>query len=78
MIEKLRLLKYLKPCYLGKEIDKKIIYNKIGNEEKEIFKRYIDKITIKYNIKPELIGLIPYKSELEDYSEIQIMEIKLK
>lgn len=77
MIEKSKLLKYLEPCYVGKEIDKKLIYNKIGNEEKEIFKRYVDKIIIKYNIKPKLIGLIPYKLELEDYSEIQIIEIKI-
>lgn len=77
MLERLKVLSYLRSYYKEKEIKKELFYSKISNEDKEIFDRYIDKIKLMYSIKPKLNSLNTYKTDKEDYSEIQIIKISI-
>lgn len=77
MLEKLKVLSYLRPFYKGKEIKKELFYNKISNEDKKIFDRYIDKIKLMYSIKPKLNRFNAYRTDKEDYSEIQIIKVSI-
>lgn len=77
MSERTKRLNYLNPCYVGKKIEKELNLNRISNEDNEIFRKFVNSVIIKYVIKPQKIGLKEYKTDQEDYSEIQIIEINI-
>lgn len=63
-----------KSCYVGKEIKKDIIMEKLLNvDDKEIIKRFVNNFQIKYSIKAEYIN----KRAEENFEEIQIIEINI-
>lgn len=63
-----------KSCYVGKEIKKDIIMEKILNaDDKEIIKRFVNNLQIKYSIKAEYIN----KEAEENFEEIQVIEINV-
>lgn len=63
-----------KSSYVGKEIRKDIILNRLFNaEDKEIIERFVTNIYIKYSVKAENIN----KKAEKNFEEIQIIEINI-
>ena len=67
------IFEMFKTSYVGKEIKKDIILNKLSNnEDKEIIEKYANVFYIQYSIKAETI----HKKASNNFEEIQIIEIQ--
>lgn len=72
-------LKIPKSCAVGNTIFKKLFYDNadLNKTDRDMFTEQIDKIVWAYSFKPETINIKPYKDEEREYSEIEIIEVKL-
>lgn len=72
-------LKIPKSCEVGNTIFKKLFYDNadLNKTDRDLFTEQIDKIIWAYSFKPETINIKPYKDEEREYSEIEIIEVKL-
>lgn len=68
-----------KPCEVGNTIFKKLFYDNadLNKTDRDLFTEQIDKINWAYCFKPETINIKPYKDEVREYPEIEIIEVKL-
>ncbi len=72
-------LKIPKSCEVGNTIFKKLFYDNadLNKTDQNMFAAQIDKIIWAYSFKPETSNIKPYKDEEREYSEIEIIEVKL-
>lgn len=72
-------LKIPKSCEVGNTIFKKLFYDNanLNKTDRDLFTEQIDKIIWAYSFKPETINIKPYQDEEREYSEIEIIEVKL-
>lgn len=68
-----------KSCEVGNTIFKKLFYDNadLNKTDRDLFTEQIDKIIWAYSFKPETINIKPYQDEEREYSEIEIIEVKL-
>ncbi len=76
------LFKYMnvpRTCEVGNTIFKKLFYENadLGKADRELFTEQLDKIIWTYCLKPDTINIKPYKDEVREYAEIEIIEAKL-
>ncbi|NLW48462.1 MAG: DUF4391 domain-containing protein [Firmicutes bacterium] len=66
-------------CAVSNTIFKKLFYDNadLNKTDRDLFTEQIDKIIWAYSFKPETINIKPYKDEEREYSEIEIIEVKL-
>jgi len=66
-------------CEVGNTIFKKLFYENadLSPADKSLFTDTINKITWLYCLKPETINIRPYKDDIRDYSEIEIIEVEI-
>ena len=66
-------------CKIDNTIFKKMFYDNgdLGSADKELFTKGIDKIVWRYCLKPETIHIKPYKDEIREYPEIEVIEVAL-
>ena len=66
-------------CRLDKTIFKKMFYENaiMNSSDKETFKNHIDKITLKYSLKEEVLNIPKFNDEELNYDEIEIIEVNL-
>ena len=64
---------------IGKTIYKNIFYEKadLSASDKKLLMKTVDKITWIYCLQPETMNIPAYKDEERDYSEIEIIEVKV-
>lgn len=64
-------------CFVGSTIYKKLFYENadLSTSDKLLFTDTINKVTWLYCLKPETINIAPYKDEVRDYPEIEVIEI---
>ena len=72
-------MKIPKSCEVGNTIFKKLFYDNadLNKTDRDLFTEQIDKINWAYCFKPETINIKPYKDEVREYPEIEIIEAKL-
>lgn len=72
-------LKIPKSCEVGNTIFKKLFYDNadLNKTDRDLFTEQIDKIIWAYSFKPETINIKTYQDEEREYSEIEIIEVKL-
>ncbi|POO87834.1 DUF4391 domain-containing protein [Clostridium sp. 3-3] len=68
-----------KECRIDSTIFKKVFYENanMNSLDKDIFKKDIDKIILRYSLKEENINVPSYKDDEIDYEEIEIIEVNL-
>lgn len=78
-MENYKYLNIPKTCEVGNTIFKKLFYENanLSTSEKNLFTDSINKITWLYCLKPETINIKPYKDEMRDYLEIEVIEVEL-
>src|SRR5665647_2687680 len=66
-------------CEVGNTIFKKLFYENtdLPPAEKSLFTDTINKITWLYCLKPETINVQPYKDDIRDYPEIEVIEVEI-
>lgn len=66
-------------CKVDKIIEKNKFYNmdKIDDDYKTIFTNYVDEIKIKYSLKSDILGINKMQDKFQEYSEIEILEVKV-
>ena len=66
-------------CSVNNTIFKKLFYENgdLTGADKALFTEKIDKITWLYCLKPETIHIKPYKDEVREYQEIEVLEVVL-
>jgi len=66
-------------CFLGSTVFKNVFYDKaeLSTSDKKLFTEVIQKIRWLYSLKPDTIHIAPYKDEVRDYSEVEIIEVLL-
>ena len=66
-------------CRINKTVFKKMFYENstMNSLDKEIFKKDIDKITIKYSLKEEYLNIPQFNDDVLNYDEIEILEVNL-
>ena len=66
-----------KSCEVDSVIFKKHFYDNVelSANDKKLFIDVINKITWLYCLKPETINIQPYKDEIRDYPEIEVIEV---
>lgn len=66
-------------CRLDKTIFKKMFCENavMNSSDKETFKNHIDKITLKYSLKEEVLNIPKFNDEELNYDEIEIIEVNL-
>jgi len=66
-------------CKVGNTVFKKLFYDNadLTKADKELFTKQIDKIIWAYCFKPDTININPYRDELREYAEIEIIEVRL-
>jgi hypothetical protein len=66
-------------CLVGNTIFKKMFYENgdLSKADKSLFTEGIDKITWVYCLKPDTINIKPYKDEIREYAEIEVLDVKL-
>lgn len=64
-------------CFVGSTIYKKLFYENadLSTSDKLLFTDTINKVTWLYCLKPETINIAPYKDEVRDYPEIEVIEV---
>lgn len=67
------------PCFIGSTVYKKLFYENanLGSRDRALFIDTINKITWVYCLKPETINIFPYKDEVRDYPEIEVIEVDI-
>lgn len=67
-------------CELGNTIFKKFFYENasLNKADKELFIRSIDKIKWEYCLKNETINIKPFKDDIREYNELEILRIEIK
>ena len=67
-------------CELGSTVFKKFFYEnaKLNKSDRELFIRSIDKIKWEYCLKNETLNIKPFKDDIREYSEVEILKIELK
>jgi len=67
-------------CELGNTIFKKLFYEnaKLNRADKELFIRHVDKIKWNYCLKPINIPIKPFKDDIREYNEIEVITVKIK
>ena len=67
-------------CELGNTIFKKFFYENahLNRSDRELFIRSIDKIKWEYCLKNETINIKPFKDDIREYNEVEILKIELK
>lgn len=66
-------------CFIGNTIYKKLFYENadLSSSDKALFTEGISKITWLYCLKTENINIRPYKEDVRDYPEIEVIEVEL-
>lgn len=66
-------------CEVGNTIYKKLFYENadLNSSDKSLFADGISKITWLYCLKPEAINIQPYKDDIRDYPEIEVLEVEV-
>lgn len=66
-------------CSVNNTIFKKLFYEKgdLSGTDKALFTEKINKITWLYCLKPETIHIQPYKDEVREYLEFEVLEVVL-
>lgn len=66
-------------CFIGNTIYKKLFYENadLSSSDKALFTEGISKITWLYCLKTENINIRPYKDDVRDYLEIEVIEVEL-
>lgn len=66
-------------CKVDNVIYKKLFYENadLSAADKKLFTENIDKITWRYSLKPESCFVKPYKDEVREYGEVEIVEAAL-
>lgn len=66
-------------CMVGNTIYKKLFYENadLSTSDKALFIDSINKITWLYGLKPETINIQPYKDDMRDYPEIEVIEVEV-
>lgn len=66
-------------CAVDKTIYKKMFYDNadLSKTDKALFTNGIDKVTWVYCLKTESIPIQPYRDEVRDYPEIEVLEVAL-
>ena len=66
-------------CFIGSTIYKKLFYENadLSASDKSLFIDVIDKITWVYCLKPEIINIAPFKDDVRDYPEIEVIEVSV-
>lgn len=67
-------------CELGNTVFKKFFYEnaKLNRSDRDLFIQSIDKIKWEYCLKNETINIKPFKDDIREYSEVEILKIELK
>ncbi|MBP2046743.1 DUF4391 domain-containing protein [Methanobacterium aggregans] len=67
-------------CELGNTVFKKFFYEnaKLNRSDRDLFIQSIDKIKWEYCLKNETINIKPFKDDIREYSEVEILKIGLK
>ncbi|KAF5058139.1 hypothetical protein DSECCO2_349570 [anaerobic digester metagenome] len=67
-------------CELGSTVFKKFFYENayLNRSDRELFIRSIDKIKWEYCLKNETINIQPFKDDIREYGEVEILKIGLK
>ena len=68
-----------KSCEVGNTIFKKLFYENVdlSTGDKKLFIDGINKITWLYCLKTETINIQPYKDEVREYTEIEVIEVEI-
>lgn len=66
-------------CGVDKTIYKKMFYDNadLSKADKALFTDVIDKVTWLYCLKPERIPIRPYRDEVREYPEVEVLEVAL-
>ncbi|MDD3162259.1 MAG: DUF4391 domain-containing protein [Bacteroidales bacterium] len=66
-------------CKVDKTVFKKLFYENanLSTADKSLFTDIIDKVTWLYCLKPETINVQPFKDDIRDYPEIEVIEVVL-
>jgi len=66
-------------CFIGSTIYKKLFYENadLSASDKSLFTDVIDKITWVYCLKPETINIAPFKDDVRDYPEVEVIEVSV-
>ena len=66
-------------CFIGNTIYKKLFYENadLSSSDKALFTEGISKITWLYCLKTENINIRPYKDDVRDYPEIEVIEVEV-
>ena len=72
-----RFLNISDSCFIGNTIYKKLFYENadLASGDKSLFTDAINKITWVYCLKPETINIPPFKDQVRDYPEIEVIEV---
>jgi len=67
-------------CELGNTVFKKFFYEnaKLNRSDRDLFIQSIDKIKWEYCLKNETINIKPFKDDIREYGEVEILKIELK
>jgi nitroreductase len=76
LLEKLDLPK---SCRLGSTIFKKQFLNSgdLSSADKKLISKHIDKVIWQASLKPTTINIQPYKDDVREYGEVEVIEVKL-
>jgi hypothetical protein len=68
-----------KSCHVGNTVFKKLFYDSgdLNKTDKELFTEQIDKIIWTFCFKPDTINIMPYHDEQREYTEMEIIEVRL-
>ena len=68
-----------KSCEVGNTIYKKLFYENadLSTSDKALFTEGISKITWLYCLKPETINIQPYKDDVREYPEMEVIEVEV-
>lgn len=66
-------------CFIGNTIYKKLFYENVdlSTSDKSLFTDVIGKITWAYCLKPETINIPPFKDDVRDYPEVEVIEVSV-
>ena len=66
-------------CFIGSTVYKKLFYENgdLSAGDKSLFTDVIGKITWIYCLKPETINIPPFKDDVRDYPEIEVIEVTI-
>jgi len=67
-------------CLLGSTIFKKEFLNSrdLSFADKKVISKHIDKVIWQACLKPTTINIRPYKDDIREYREVEIIEVRLK